>query len=130
MTRQELRVFLDEWFCGCGSPALAARTLRDLLTLHPLYDNRPAFEKLIPDEGLQYLILYTLDRFDLTEHGGTIGGAWLTDKGRAVLQALNRDSGDDFATLMEQACSHGYAVETELLDCPECAELNRHMHHS
>jgi hypothetical protein len=124
MTRQELRVFLQDWFCGCGSPDAAADTLRIILTLHPLHSNREAFETLVPNDGVQHLLLYTLDHFDLTEHGGSVGGGWLTEKGKAVLAALEREKADDYEALFETACLHGYAVETELMDCPECAALN------
>lgn len=125
MNRQELRVFLQEWWCGCGSPEEASARLRDVLALHPLYEHRAEIDALIPDSGFQYLILYTLDHFDLTEHGGTVGGGWLTDKGKAVLEALNREAASNYEALSENACMHGYAVETELMDCPECAKLNQ-----
>lgn len=111
MTRQELRVVLGEWFCGCGSPRDACRALRDLLALHPLYDNREALERMIPDEGVQYLMLYTLDRFDLTEHGGSVGGAWLTDKGKAVLSALEAEAEDNWEAVGESCCIHGYSMD-------------------
>lgn len=126
MTRPELRVFLQKWFCGCGDPTAATTRLRDILKLHPLYNHRDEFEALVPDNGLQYLLLYTLHHFDLTEHGGTVGGAWLTDKGKAVLEALNRESVDDFQELLEQSCVHGYSVESgdELMQCEECSALN------
>lgn len=130
MTRQELRVFLQGWFCGCGSPEKAVARLRDLLALHPLHSNRPAFDALVPDDGFQYLLLYTLDHLELTEHGGTVGGGWLTAKGQAVLEALNREQADGFEALTASACIHGYAVgisdgdPDELEDCPECSKLN------
>ena len=124
MTRQELRVFLDSWWCGCGIPESAAARLRDVLALHPLYDHRKEFEQLLPDSGFQHLILYILDHFDLTEHGSGVGGGWLTDKGKAVLEALNRESLDGFETLTAGHCAHGYNVDTELMDCPECSKLN------
>jgi hypothetical protein len=101
MTRPELRVFLGGWFCGCGNPEDAAAALLRLLNLHPLSDHRDEFEKWVPDSGLQYLLLYSLDRYELTEHGGTVGGAWLTSKGEAVRDALAREEGDGFAALTE-----------------------------
>lgn len=115
MTRQQLRAFLNEWFCDCGAPEEAARTLRDLLALCPLFEHREAFERLIPDSGLQYLVLYTLGHFDLTEHGGSVGGCWLTDHGKAVLDALNREAEDGFEALMESACMHGYSMESAIV---------------
>jgi hypothetical protein len=129
MTRRDLRVFLQDWFCGCGSPDAAADTLRILLALHPLHSNREAFEVLVPNNGVQYLLLYTLDKFDLTEHGGNVGGGWLTDKGHAVLAALEREKADDYEALFAMSCSHGYAVDEpierpEIIDCAECAAIN------
>jgi hypothetical protein len=69
---------------------------------------------------MQQLMLYTLDHFDLIEHGGGIGGAWLSKKGQAVLEALQREEGDAFEALSAMCCVHGYAVESELEDCQEC----------
>ena len=121
MTRPNLRVFLNGWFCGCGNPELACARLRDILKLHPLYDNREALKALIPDTGMEMLVLYFLDHLDLTEHGGGIGGAWLTDKGKAVLEALEREAGDGFETLTGMCCVHGYSVELDDHEsCEEC----------
>lgn len=108
MTLPELRVFLQDWFCGCGSPEDAVTALERLLALHPLYDNRAAFEALIPNDGMQYLMLYTLDHFDLTEHGGSVGGGWLTEKGKAVLAAIRAHDADEICA---QCCIHGVAVD-------------------
>lgn len=117
MTRQELRVFLGRWFCGCGSPDIAAGRLRDLLALHPLYDHRAELTALIPDEGTQYLLLYMLKHLGLTEHGVSITGAWLTARGQAVYTALINEASDGFQTLTESSCVHGY-IDTE--ECPAC----------
>lgn len=123
MTIQQLRVFLNSWACGCGSPESAFEGLKAILELHPLHDHRPEIEALIPDERLEYLILYMLDHLDLTEHGGTVGGGWLTETGQAVLDALRTFPMED---ITRDSCSHGYAVETdELLQCPECGPMNR-----
>lgn len=119
MTKQELRVFLDSWFCGCGMPEAACASLQRLLSLHPLYEHRKEFEALIPDDGVQYLLLYTLDHFDLTEHGGNVGGAWLTDKGKQVLEALNVEAAGEFDSLVESCCIHGYSILGNE-DCPHC----------
>jgi hypothetical protein len=116
MTIQELRVFISEWFCGCGDPSNAARVLRDILALHPLYEHRQELEQILPDEGLRYLMLYTLDHFDLTDHGSSIGGAWLTDKGRSVLDALHREA-PAFERLSGMWCIHGYDTDTQCSLC-------------
>lgn len=117
INRQALRRFLDGWFCGCGNPEDAAAALLRLLRLHPLYEHRPKFEAWLPDDGLQYLLLYMLDRFELTEHGGSVGGAWLTPKGEAVRNALAREEGDDFEALLDEHCIHGFDIGDESHDC-------------
>lgn len=111
MTRQELRVFLQDWFCGCGSPEDACAALLRLLDLHPLYQHREELEAWIPDNGIRMLVLYHLDRLDLTEHGGTVEGAWLTADGTRVRDALRAEAADGFEALNEMSCAHGYDIE-------------------
>jgi hypothetical protein len=98
MTKEEAahelnHFFIDELsFCCCGCPASVAVLIRDVLRLCPLYDHRSEFDKLLPTYGIQYFVLYILDKADLIEHGGTVGGAWLTAKGeklRADLEAVS-----------------------------------------
>lgn len=66
--------------CGCGRPedviamvgaelALAAQKQKSARDLTPL----------------EWWLLYTLDRLGLTEHGVSVTGAWLTEKGKAFL---------------------------------------------
>src|SRR3990167_2016930 len=110
MTQKELRAWLfNEWFCHCGSPELAVRALRGLLALHPLFEpgRWEDLERFVPDEGVRLLVLYTLAQFDLTRHGGTVEGAWLSDKGHAVLAALNQEAADEFEALCQSCCIHG-----------------------
>lgn len=125
MTRQELRVLQGEWFCGCGMPEEASRALLRLLRLHPLYENQDELQEWIPDDGVRYLLLYQLDRLELTEHGGSVGGAWLTDKGKAALEALAREEADGFEALCEPSCIHGFTFDEDH-DCMAAdAELAR-----
>ena len=126
MTIQGLRKFFNEWFCGCGCPEEAISFLLELLELCPLYDNREPFEKLIPNEGLQYLTLYTLDHFDLIEHGTSVRGSWLTDKGKAILELLRNEKDDEFKRVITACCVHGCAVGDDdgvpAEDCLECGK--------
>lgn len=129
MTRAELRLYLDTWFCGCGNPEEAAGTLLRLLRLHPLYEHHAELEVWIPDMGVRMLLLYSLDRDGLTEHGGNVGGAWLTDKGQGVLDALaheealeaggDRDARIDlqFRDLFGEYCVHGVDTDDQTHDC-------------
>ena len=113
LTRQEVRVILENEFCGCGNPELATAALLQMLRLHPLYDHRAEFDEWVPDDGVQYLLMYQLDRMELTEHGGSVGGAWLTDKGKALLAALEREEADNFEALSESCCIHGYSFDAD-----------------
>lgn len=118
MTRQELRVLLDAQFCGCGAPGDAAAAILRLLRLHERGDNsettwraqRKEIEEWLPDDGVRFLLMYWLDRLELTEHGGSVEGAWLTEKGGAVLEALAREEEDDFEALFAEHCVHGFDV--------------------
>lgn len=121
MTRQEMRVFLQDWFCGCGNPEEACRALHDLLVLHPLYENQEALRRLLPNEGSRQFMLYILDAMGLTEHGTSVNGAWLSDKGQAVLAALRIEADDEWNSLIEPSCIHGYAIDSELDNCPACS---------
>jgi len=124
MTIQQLRVFLQKYFCGCGRPEDAVERLRDLLALHPLYNNREKFEALVPDTGIEYLLLYMLDHMGLTSHGGTVGGGWLTDLGTQVLAALTVPGA--FAASTVSCCIHGYSIDFENPEeCLECRQYNR-----
>ena len=117
MTREELRVVLGEWFCGCGCPEDACAALLRMLRLHPMYEHWQEFAEWVPDDGIRYLLLYQLDRLELTEHGGSVDGGWLTDKGKTALDALAREEADGFDTLCESACIHGYLLDDEDHDC-------------
>ena len=118
MDRHALRRFLDTIpFCGCGCPEEAAGALYDVLSLFPLYENQQGLAERLPDVGYRYLFLYMLDGYEITEHGGNVAGGWLTDKGKAVMAALNRERGDDFEALFADHCVHGYDVTDEDHDC-------------
>jgi hypothetical protein len=116
-TRQDLRRWLGDHFCGCGSPESAAGALLRLLRLHPLYEHRKEFEEWISDVGVEGLLLYALDRDDLTEHGGAVGGAWLTTQGEDLRAALECEEGDGFEALFEQHCIHGFNIDDQTHDC-------------
>lgn len=104
-TRPQLREWLESWSCACGDPESAYSTLRDLLRL---MDSRSKgrwelerwkqIENYFNTPGLMYFVLYILDNMKLIEHGSSIGGSWLTERGQEVLDALN-EVGDDWSFL-------------------------------
>jgi hypothetical protein len=95
-------------WCGCGAPDEAMTFMRDVLAAmnkrseeniastgldnrenSPWAVNSKALKALVDSEtmlGLSYL--YMLDGYGLTEHGGYIGGSWLTDKGKHILKIM------------------------------------------
>ena len=121
-TLPQLRVFLQKYFCGCGQPESAVERLRDLLRWHHRenggYKGR---EAAVNDAGFEMLLLYFLDHMGLTEHGGSVGGAWLTAEGEGVLGALER-LGEDVEPATQSCCIHGYAMGLDGGDAEECVE--------
>ena len=104
LTRETFLAWLSSLnFCWCGRPAAALLSLRSILQLHDGPNGNlslPGIDALVPDEGTQYLILYWLDAQDLTEHGGSVGGAWLTDLGKSVLEFLSPLSDEEIDALV------------------------------
>ena len=82
---------LNGVFCGCGNPEMAWGEVRLHLTSRREADYGQRFD------GKDYIIAYLLDHYGLTEHGGNVGGAWLTDEGVDALEFLEKygDSWDD-----------------------------------
>lgn len=91
-------------WCGCGYPQLAQRCIRDYLDIldgdmsdEHVYDKRRVIMKSrfgvddVMDNELLLCLAYALDAAGFTEHGGNIGGAWLTEEGKMFLYALKQD---------------------------------------
>jgi hypothetical protein len=93
MTNHELyHFYTDEVkMCWCNSPEAGAVLLRDILNAMPCYekDNREKLNKLLPSDGLFQWIMSDTATWRLTEHGGGLGGSWITDRGKEVRDALN-----------------------------------------
>lgn len=108
-------LFYDEiGLCGCGQPGAAVDLIRRLLNLAPFYEH-PAemIAEFDGNAGIEHLVLSVLDHVGLTEHGGSIGGSWLTDKGRAVQQLLSLGTADSVDEMLDGA---GYPHDGE--PCP------------
>lgn len=94
--RQHLYKILHEDLplCGCGNPEDAYTLVRELLALAPFYDREHGeVAALIGSSGAYQIVLGALTEADLIEHGGAMGGSWLTTKGQWCLTAL-RGEGD------------------------------------
>ena len=79
-------------FCTCGDPDIFMDGLRQYLTLVKMsHDDRLPEE--YRDENLQndYYIpyMYLADAAGLTEHGSSVFGAWLSDKGKDLLKRMS-----------------------------------------
>lgn len=84
--------YIQLGLCGCGDPEESFDLVRNLLALAPYYQGpevREEVASLCGNEAAKHIVLSTLDRADLIEHGGGIDGSWLTDKGEWYLKALN-----------------------------------------
>lgn len=95
------KVFFDDLgMCGCGLPGEAYNLVRDILALAPLYEeNRWRLaETLTGGGGAHHIILSSLDRAGLIEHGSSLDGSWLTPKGAWCLAAMR---GVDFDTISD-----------------------------
>jgi hypothetical protein len=96
------KVFFDDLgMCGCGRPNEAYSLVRDILALAPLYEeNRWRLAETLTGGGAaHHIILSALDRAELMEHGSSLDGAWLTDKGAWCLAAMRTV---EFAEISEQ----------------------------
>jgi hypothetical protein len=80
--------YTDIGLCGCGNAEEAFDLVRDLLNLAPFYEHRQEVAALVGTGATGHIVLSALDNADLLEHGGTIHGSWLTDKGEWYQKAL------------------------------------------
>ena len=89
-----------DW-CGCGDPDSAKITVRDFLwALHVDIGSWEKREERFHEKfgvkdvygnNLLLCLAYTLDAAELTEHGSSIGGAWLTEEGKMFLWLLEQN---------------------------------------
>lgn len=74
--------------CLCGSDYAGKRGLIRILEGHNSEEWGTRFEALFPDEELRTAMLWLVDAAGFSEHGGSVGGAWLSERGRQVLELL------------------------------------------
>ena len=68
--------------CGCGCPDETYKAVHDMLIAFKNHADA------IGDNPYKYFMAYALDRLKFIEHGTSIIGSWLTDKGKELLEAL------------------------------------------
>jgi DNA-binding PadR family transcriptional regulator len=96
----------DLKFCGCGDPGAVYDLIRDLLGLiaekwaDDGHDHWREVSQKITDligggTGTYYAVLYWLDGSGLIEHGGSVGGSWLTEKGKHYLSLMRLHEHDE-----------------------------------
>ena len=85
----------DLELCGCGNPDSAWVLLHELLAMMPLHEGgRSRMARVaIGSDGGHHIVLSAMDRAGLIEHGGGIGGSWITPKGAWLLRAIERAGG-------------------------------------
>src|SRR5690606_18182566 len=82
-----LVIFNDLAMCGCGQYDDRLDILKEVLNACPLYETEKTPDYLRTPLGEWFLCL--LDKAKLIEHGSSIGGSWLTDKGTRLRDDLN-----------------------------------------
>lgn len=80
-------ILFDSVWCSCGSPEIIVKAMGSYLNLFLETGYTP---RIYTTEGL--LLAYWADACDLTEHGGSVYGAWLSDKGKKWVELYNEYS--------------------------------------
>lgn len=75
-------------FCGCSDPQLAWQWVFDYLEAK----ENGHFHH--PEEGSEMIAVYLMDHLQMTEHGVSVAGAWLTDEGKEALAFLKEHGTD------------------------------------
>lgn len=90
----EAQAFYFDQFglCGCGRPEKVHQFLLDCLSAarkdHPSLLDIKRIEELVSQNPsiVAEFVLHFLDAVDLTEHGGSVYGCWLTERGKQAVE--------------------------------------------
>lgn len=84
-------------FCGCGCLSMSINFVRDILNcyedeegLSSPHLNLDKAEGVCGNDNITDFVLHWLDTVELTEHGSSVYGSWLTDKGKALRDYLKK----------------------------------------
>ncbi|MFB7858894.1 hypothetical protein [Rhodococcus qingshengii] len=91
------RVYSDELkLCSCVDPDAFKMIYEIMELLSPGTEspdrgqNAQRIEDLAGNTASSHIALTLMEEADIVEHGGNIGGSWLTDKGKMLLNMLRR----------------------------------------
>lgn len=95
-------------WCGCGNPEAVKTVVRDFLRIIYDYSEDPLVSqsrwdrrgnnfqerfgaRSVYDNELLLCLAYALDAAEFTDHGSSIGGAWIDTEGKMFLWLLNQN---------------------------------------
>lgn len=80
-------------FCGCGCLSMSIKFVRDILNCYEEDEEEGWYaphlildkaKEVCGNDNITDFILHWLDSVELTEHGSSVYGSWLTNKGKAL----------------------------------------------
>ena len=74
--------------CGCGNPELAYKSIHEMLIRVDRFRSPIPKEEINSPNGCMLFMAYMLDDMGYLEHDSSIYGAWLTSKGKELLECL------------------------------------------
>lgn len=83
-------------FCGCGCLSMSIKFVRDILNCYEDEEGLSPHLKLDKakevccNDNITDFMLHWLDAVELTEHGSSVYGSWLTEKGKALRDYLKK----------------------------------------
>lgn len=98
---------LASYFCGCGRPDYAWKTVLDYLENFSLTGDFWEKRTLDLNTGEQYITAYLLTTLGLLEHGGQVGGSWATPEGEQVRDFLRQYGVEWYASENEHSFYSG-----------------------
>lgn len=84
-------------FCGCGCLSMSIKFVRDILNCYEDDEEEGWYaphlkldkaKEVCGNDNITDFMLHWLDTEELTEHGGSVYGSWLTEKGKALRDYL------------------------------------------
>lgn len=84
-------------FCGCGCLSMSIKFVRDILNCYEDEEdwcsphlNLDKAKEVCCNDNITDFMLHWLDFCELTEHGSSVYGSWLTEKGKVLRDYLKK----------------------------------------